>query len=171
MHCHAAWTEPDGARRGGHILTGESIVTEPTVVQAWGFSDIALETSLDPETNFTLFQPSGVSNAHATAVVARVRPNEDIVTAIETIARIHDMPDATVRGSLGSLIGAHFTNGTVVPVAATEVLIRAGRVTGGVAKIDLLAVDARGHVHEGWLELWANPVCITFDLVLVSDAG
>jgi predicted DNA-binding protein with PD1-like motif len=169
LHCHAAWTEPDGARRGGHLLTAESIVAVPATVQAWGFTAIGIATSLDTETNFTLFQPSGSSEDRAPAVVARVRPNEDIVTAVETIARLHGMPDATIRGSLGSLIGAHFTNGTIVPDNATEVLVRAGRVEAGVAKIDLLAVDGRGHVHEGWLERGANPVCITFDLVLVRD--
>ena len=140
-------------------------------MRAWGFSDIAIETSLDLETNFALFQPSGTSNANAPAVVARVRPNEDIVTAVESIARLHGLPNASIRGGLGSLIGAHFTNGPIVPDDATEVLVRAGRVEGGLAKIDLLAVDARGQVHEGWLERGANPVCITFDLVLVGDGG
>jgi len=169
LHCHAAWAEPDGARRGGHILTGDSIVAETATVEAWGFLEIEIATSHDPETNFTLFQPSGASAAGAPCVVARVCPNEDIVTAVETIARCHDMPHATIRGSLGSLIGAHFTNGTIVPDNATEVLVRAGRVSSGVARIDLLAVDGRGHVHDGWLERGANPVCITFDLVLVRD--
>jgi predicted DNA-binding protein with PD1-like motif len=169
LHCHATWTEPDGARRGGHILTDETIVTEPTLVQAWGFTDVEIATSLDAETNFTLFQPSGPSRSGASAVVARVRPNQDIVTAIETIARRHGMPNASIRGSLGSLIGAHFTNGTVVPDNATEVLIRHGTVANGAATIDLLAVDSLGHVHEGTLERGANPVCITFDLLLTRN--
>jgi len=171
LHCHAVWTEADGARRGGHILPAEAIVVEPGVLQAWGFTAIAMQTSDDLETNFRLLQPSGVSQSPAPAVVARVRPNEDIVTAVETIARIHDMPDATIRGSLGSLIGARFENGTIVPDDATEVLISAGRVIKGTAEIDLLAVDGHGHVHQGRLERGANPVCITFDLVLTRDTG
>jgi predicted DNA-binding protein with PD1-like motif len=171
LHCHAVWTEADGARRGGHILPAEAIVFAPGMVHAWGFTDIAIETLQDPETNFTLLQPSGASQPQAAAVVARVRPNEDIVTAVESIARIHHMPDAIIRGSLGSLIGARFDNGTSVPDDATEVLVRNGRVIQGVAEIDLLAVDARGRVHQGRLERGANPVCITFDLVLISDAS
>ena len=169
LHCHAAWTEADGARRGGHILTAESIVTEPATVHAWGFTEIEIATALDPETNFTLFQPSGLSVDPAPAVVARVRPNQDIIGAVEAIARAHRMPDATIRGSLGSLIGACFTDGTIVPDDATEVLVRSGRVSGGRAELDLLVVDAAGHVHDGWLERGANPVCITFDLVLTRD--
>jgi predicted DNA-binding protein with PD1-like motif len=169
LHCHAVWTEADGARRGGHILPSEAIVAAPAMVQAWGFSEATISTSHDPETNFTLLQPSGASRAGADAVVARVRPNEDIVSAVETIARLHHMPDAIIRGSLGSLIGAQFEDGTIVPDNATEVLVRSGRVTTGVADIDLLAVDGCGHVHGGRLARNANPVCITFDLLLTRE--
>ncbi len=169
LHCHASWTEAAGARRGGHILTAESVVAEPVTVQCWGFAGIEVTTTFDQETNFTLFEPSGVSNPRANAVVARVRPNEDIVSAVETIARAHDMPNATIRGSLGSLIGACFTDGTTVPDNATEVLIRAGHVSNGVASLDLLVIDAAGHVHEGWLARGENPVCITFDLLMTRD--
>jgi predicted DNA-binding protein with PD1-like motif len=169
LHCHAVWTEADGARRGGHILPGEAIVVEPGIVHACGFTDVAIATVHDPETNFTLLQPSGVSQPDGMAVVARVRPNEDIITAVEAIARTHRIRDATIRGSLGSLIGARFENGTIVTDDATEVLVRSGRVTAGVAEIDLLAVDMQGRVHEGWLERGANPVCITFDLMLIRS--
>jgi len=169
LHCHAAWTESDGARRGGHILPGETIVMEPATVHAWGFSEVAIETAADPETNFTLFQPTGHSIPDPSAVIARVRPNEDITAAVEQIAAAHGIANGTIRGSLGSLIGAHFTNATIVPDNATEVLVRAGRVTHGTAMLDLLVVDGKGHVHEGVLTRGENPVCITCDLVLTRD--
>ncbi len=171
LHCHAVWIEPDGARRGGHILPAEAIVTEPAIVQAWGFTDITILTSHDPETNFSLLQPTGQPRTEAPpAIAARVRPNQDLIAAIEIIAADHGLPNASVRGSLGSLIGAEFANGTSVPDAATEVLVRTGRVIDGVADIDLLVVDGKGHVHEGRLNRGENPVCITFDLVLTRDA-
>jgi hypothetical protein len=88
--------------------------------------------------------------------------------AIEAIARRHHMPNAIVRGSLGSLIGAHFTNGTSVEDHATEVLVRSGHVHNGEAILDMMVVDMRGHVHEGRLVRGDNPVCITFELVLQS---
>lgn len=100
------------------------------------------------------------------AVVARIRPNEDVCTAVETIARQHGMRDAIVRGSLGSLIGARFTDGREVADDATEVLVRSGAVHDGVATIEMVVVDMRGKVHEGCLTRADNPVCITFDLVL-----
>ena len=167
LHCHAVWTEADGARRGGHILPAEAIVSEAAIVQAWGSGQVTIATSFDPETNFTLLQPAGASAEDAPAVIARVRPNEDLVTATETIARGYGMPSAVICGSLGSLVGARFANGTIVPDDATEVLVRSGHVRNGEATIDLLAVDMLGRIHEGWLARGANPVCITFDLMLV----
>jgi len=166
LHCHAAWIEPDGERRGGHILPHESVVAEPVQVQAWGFRDIRIETAPDQETNFTLFQPSGVSTRGTTGIVARVRPNQDITIAVEAIARTHGMADAVVRGSLGSLIGARFDDGTEVSGIATEVLVRHGTVRDTVAALDLLVVDMQGRVHQGHLKRGENPVCITFDVFL-----
>lgn len=165
IHCHAVWREPDGTRRGGHILPNETIVVGSAAATAWGFRQIRIATQADPETNFTLFKPSG-ENTPGTGIVARVAPNEDILTAIEGIARTHGLRDAAIRGSLGSLVGARFTDGAHVTDHATEVLVRDGHVRDGVAALELLVADMRGAVHQGWLERGQNPVCITFDLVL-----
>jgi predicted DNA-binding protein with PD1-like motif len=167
LHSHAAWIEPDGQRRGGHILNDETILASEVDVEAWGFSGLRIETAIDEETNFTLLQPSGTSRAGANAVLARVRPNQDITAAVETIARAHGMTDAIVVGSVGSLIGTRFDNAPDVQDHATEVLITSGAIQRGVATIDLMSVDMAGQVHEGRLTRGDNPVCITFDLVLV----
>lgn len=167
LHCHAAWIEPDGQRRGGHILNGETRLAAPVTAKAWGFDRLRIDTAEDAETRFTLFQPSGTSQPDANAVLARVRPNEDIVTAIEAIARAHDMRDAEIVGSVGSLVGTHFADGRAVPDHATEVAITNGSVRDGAASIDLLSVDMAGQVHEGRLARGSNAVCITFDLVLL----
>jgi hypothetical protein len=95
-----------------------------------------------------------------------VKPNQDILTAIETIGRTHGFADAQVVGSLGSLIGARFADGGRVSGIATEVLVRHGSIQRGRAALDVLVVDMTGAVHEGWLQHGHNPVCITFDLVL-----
>jgi predicted DNA-binding protein with PD1-like motif len=166
LHCHAAWIEPDGSRRGGHILPHESVVCEETPVEAWGFRDIRVATAPDAETNFTLLQPSGGTAADARGLFARIKPNEDITLAVEAAAAEHGLRNAVVRGSLGSLIGARFTDGTDVPDHATEVLVREGSVRDGIATLDLLVVDMAGQVHGGILARGQNPVCITFDLIL-----
>jgi predicted DNA-binding protein with PD1-like motif len=165
IHCHAAWIEPNGDRRGGHILPHETTIAEPGEATAWAFDTIRIEAIPDPETNFTLFQPTG-TGTEGQGLVARIKPNQDILTALETIARTHSMPNATVAGSLGSLIGASFTHGGRVDDHATEVLVREGYIKNGKAALDLLVVDMQGHVHEGWLRHGENPVCITFDLIL-----
>ncbi len=167
LHTHAAWIEAGGQRRGGHILNDETILSGPIKVEAWGFKDLRVDTSEDFETNFSLFQPSGTSTPGANAILARVRPNEDIIRSIETISREHAMPDAAIKGSVGSLIGTRFADGRVVTDHATEVLIASGEIRGGVARLDLISVDMAGQVHEGRIARDENPVCITFDLVMV----
>jgi predicted DNA-binding protein with PD1-like motif len=168
VHCHGAWIEEATHRRGGHMLPHETMVARETIVHAWALPDVTIRADPDPETNFTLFHP--LSGAPAPdgdrTIVARIRPNEDITLAIEAIARRHHMKSAVVRGSLGSLIGAHFADGSRVADHATEVLIRSGHVHDGQAVLDMLVVDMAGHVHEGRLARGDNPVCITFELVL-----
>jgi predicted DNA-binding protein with PD1-like motif len=173
LHCHAAWIEPDGSRRGGHILPRDTIVSYPAEVLAWGFDAVRIETMADPETNFTIFQPTAAEDAplrgggdRLPVVVARIKPNEDVIGAVEEAARRHGLRNAVVRGSLGSLAGTSFADGRVVADLATEVLVRNGRVRDGQAEVDLLAVDMQGEVHDGWLARGENPVLITFDLVL-----
>jgi predicted DNA-binding protein with PD1-like motif len=166
IHCHATWIEPDGRRRGGHILPLDTIIAEPAEANAWGFQTIRIDAKPDAETNFTPFQPSGPRFATGSGLIARIKPNQDILTAVEFIAQAHGVRNATVRGSLGSLIGAHFIHGGQVGDHATEVLVREGYIRDGKAALDLLVVDMRGEVHEGWIERGQNPVCITFDLVL-----
>jgi predicted DNA-binding protein with PD1-like motif len=166
LHCHAAWIEPDGQRRGGHITNDETILASTIEVEAWGFDTLRIETSEDAETNFTLLQPLGRSAAGANAVLARVRPNQDIILAVESIARTHGIVNADIEGSVGSLIGTRFDDGREVTDHATEVLVRGGRIRDGVVTIDLMSVDMTGRVHEGRLARGENPVCITFDVML-----
>jgi predicted DNA-binding protein with PD1-like motif len=167
VHCHGAWIE-NGERRGGHVLPHETVVAETTLVRAWALHDVSIEADTDSETNFTLFHP--VPAAHDEAgvrtIAARIKPNEDITEALEAIARRYAITDADVRGSLGSLIGARFADGSRVDHHATEVLVRTGHITAGRAELDMLVVDMDGAVHEGRLVRGDNPVCITFELVL-----
>jgi predicted DNA-binding protein with PD1-like motif len=167
LHTHAAWIEPDGERHGGHILNEDSILLDPITVEAWGLETPRVEIAEDPETNFSLFQPAGARTAGGDAVLARVRPNQDIIGAIEIIARTHAMPNARIVGSVGSLVGTRFDDGRDIPDRATEVLVTAGEVRGGVATLDVISVDMAGRPHAGRLARGQNAVLITFDLVLL----
>jgi predicted DNA-binding protein with PD1-like motif len=167
VHCHATWRGANGVRRGGHILPTETIVAQATEVTVCGFRNIRLESRPDAETNFSLMLPTGgIEDGHA--VVARIGPNEDILTAIEDICRANNIQHAAIHGTLGSLVGAHFKDDRTVDDIATEVLVREGYVRYGVAALDLLVIDMQGEVHEGWLTHGQNPVCITFDIVLTD---
>jgi predicted DNA-binding protein with PD1-like motif len=175
VHCHGVWTEADGRRRGGHMMPHETIFAEAGSAHAWAFPDLAIRVEQDPETNFSLFRPVPLAaqGPGRHALVARIRPNEDLCTAIETICVARGVTTATIRGSLGSLIGATFDNGKAVPDIATEVLVLAGIVSPDAsgeprAQIDMAVVDMRGEVHQGRLVRGENPVCITFELVLES---
>lgn len=167
VHIHGVWTEPGGDRRGGHMLPGECVVHSSMRVDGIGFPDSRIETMPDAETNFTLFQLAGIRPTDSgNHIVARVRPNEDITLAAEAAARQHGVTDAIIFGTLGSLIGTHFADGRIVQADATEVLVRQGRLRGGVAELDMIIVDEQGRAEEGLLLRGENPVLITFDLVL-----
>jgi predicted DNA-binding protein with PD1-like motif len=171
VHCHGAWTQADGVRKGGHMLPLETIVAQGGAVNAWGTADVTIAAEPDAETNFPLFRPlrrGGVAAGRG-MVVARVRPNQDIMVALEDVCRRHGLSRATVRGSLGSLIGARFTDGRQVDDIATEVMVLQGDVAPDGARLEMLVVDMLGEVHRGWLTRGENPVCITFELML--EAG
>jgi predicted DNA-binding protein with PD1-like motif len=171
LHCHAIWQEASG-RRAGHVLPEDSIVAAPIAARAWGLSGIGFLAEADPETNFTLFHPVAETplapQAGAARVVAlRIRPNEDVVTAVEAACLQHGFAAAVLRGSLGSLVGASFAAGDAVTDYATEILVTEGRVapdhTGRLrAELAIAVADMAGRVHEGALR-GMNPVCITFE--------
>jgi predicted DNA-binding protein with PD1-like motif len=176
LHCHAVWTEAGGSRRAGHVLTERSIVAAPIIARAWGLSGAAFQAAPDAETNFTLFQPvsqepSTPSPGASRVAAIRIRPNEDVTEALEAACRQHGFARAVPRGSIGSLVGARFTDGRVVEDIATELLVTGGGLApdaAGVPRGELAVAlaDMRGQVHEGWLLRGRNPVCITFELLL-----
>ncbi|MEO9189452.1 MAG: DUF296 domain-containing protein, partial [Acetobacteraceae bacterium] len=169
VHCHAVWVEPEGIRRGGHIIPEASTVRDAGTARAWALRDVVVSAAYDPETNFTLFVPQDGPDAPG-LIAARLRPNEDLCVAIESLCRTRGIIAAAVRGSVGSLVGARFTHGDSVADHATEVLVRQGvvREVDGAprAELSLLVADMRGQVHEGVLTRGENAVCITFELFL-----
>ena len=179
VHCHGVWIEPDGSRHGGHMLPEETFLAAGGTARAWATASVAIRVDPDAETNFPLFHPVPAGEPPEAAagprlILARLRPNQDLAAAIETLCRRHGLAAATVRGSLGSLIGARFADGREVADHATEVLVREGRVAPDPdgrprATLDLAVVDMAGTVHEGALAAGENPVCITFELML--EAG
>ncbi len=177
VHCHGVWTEPDGTRRGGHMLPEETFLAGPARARAWATRAATITVAPDPETNFPLFQPVAEGPASGDGlrlILARLRPNQDLGMALVALCARHELRAATLRGSLGSLIGARFADGRTVDDPATEVLVRSGRIAPGpdgalTAALDLAVVDGAGRVTEGALAPDENPICITFEALLEAD--
>jgi predicted DNA-binding protein with PD1-like motif len=178
LHCHGIWDTAEGPRMG-HMLAPMTAVAEAGEVRGIGFREATFEAVPDLETNFTLFEPkeiytSAPQRAGAGALLAKVRPNQDISLAIEEICSRHGITTANIYG-IGSLNGVRFVDGTEVPSYATEVLIREGSVrtvdAQPRARLVIDVVDMDGGIFSGELVRGDNPVCVTFELVIeVVDA-
>ena len=170
VHCHGVWTEPDGSRRGGHMLPEECRIAGPGHARGWGSAAARIVVEPDAETNFPLFHPRPIRPTRDAAplrlILARLRPNQDLSEALATLCARHGASRATLRGSLGSLIGARFADGRTVPDPATEVLVRDGQIHDGQARLTLAVIDQTGAVHCGPLAPGENAVCITFEAML-----
>lgn len=175
IHCHAIWRTADGELAGGHILPMESVVSRATPARAWGTKAATIVARPDPETNFTLFTPEAAPapgpDGQQTLLLARLRPNIDICSALEELCRRHGVRHAQVRGSLGSLVGATFTDAPPLDDPATEFLVREGIVAPGPsgeleARLRIAIVGMSGALREGWLTRGDNGVCITCEFAL-----
>lgn len=173
VHCHGLWLDEDGRRWMGHLLPDASILAGTTTAEGVVVSDALFEVADDPETNFRLFAPrrAGAGEGGAAfpvrAALVTIRPNEYVLPALEAVARQLAMREARIFG-IGSLAGARFEEGAAVESYATEVLVRSGTIRGGRAALDIALVDMDGAIHEGRLAATRNPVCVTFELVLVE---
>jgi predicted DNA-binding protein with PD1-like motif len=172
IHCHGLWNTDKGLRMG-HMLAPDTTAAHPVVVQGIGMKAATFEALPDAETNFTLFEPVQRSGSDATgegrALLAKVRPNQDISLAIEEMCAKHGIQAANIFG-IGSLNKVQFVDGTHVELHATEVWIRNGTVApvdGRLqASLHIDVVDMNGDIFSGHLVRGENPVCVTFELVI-----
>lgn len=172
LHCHALWREGD-RRCGGHVLPLEAIVAAPGRALAFGTAEVEMRSEFDPETNFSLFRPLPLAAAsdRERCLVARIRPNQDLVGSIEALCREHGILRAKIHSGIGSTIGMRFDDGRVIDERPTELLILDGRIEPDAdgrarAHLPLGVIDVHGNVHHGMPEAGENPVLICFELIL-----
>jgi hypothetical protein len=174
LHCHGIWHDADGRRLSGHVLPDDAVISEPIDASIWFLDGASFDVAPSPETGFSLFEPVAVAPfvpKKDGPFAMSIRPNEDFCTALEAECRSRGIARARVHGGVGSLIGATFDDGREVLPIATEVFIRDGLVStakdGGLAaQIDVSLVDHLGGLSEGRLRRGANPVLVTFELLI-----
>lgn len=185
IHSHCMWIDENQQQLGGHLWPG-TVSGDPAPHAAiYGIYGARWTSADDPETRMPVFTPSidernpmpnkTDATGYLETVVARVRPNEDLTAAIETICREHGFTSAVVRGGLGSIVGGTFfdrVNGGVKHVdgPGTEVISIMGDVKlvddHYETKLSCTLVDRHGVVHAGELVPGENAIAVTFELVI-----
>jgi predicted DNA-binding protein with PD1-like motif len=181
FHCHGIWREADGRRSGGHVLPEATAIAAPIRAAGVVIHGARFEAVDDPETGFRLFEPRslpprgggqgrGGGAAHdrvpadTNALALRLRPNQDITQALESLAGDAGFANAHVVGGVGSIIGARFTDAPPVAPFATEIFLTAGAIEA----LGCGLVDLAGALAEGRLVRADNPILMTLEVVLVA---
>ncbi|MFP3517911.1 DNA-binding protein [Pseudomonas sp. SIMBA_077] len=106
-------------------------------------------------------------------VVARLKPNEDIIDSAEALCKEHGIQLAVVRGGLGSLIDGQLSyqgrEGLIklkVEGPGVEILSISGEILSGQSRLQAVLADADGKLYAGRLERGNNLTFITIELTL-----
>ncbi|MCR3721676.1 MULTISPECIES: DNA-binding protein [Prauserella salsuginis group] len=176
-HVHATWLDEHGRVRGGHLLPDTTVGAVPIEATMRLLHDVAYVSDTCPETAMPAFSPHPRWEAAATqAVAARIRPGEDLHTAVTDVAARAGFRSAVVRASLGSTVGARLRTGpgriAEADWPATEFTSLTGTVADGEAVLTASLVDRNGDVHSGLVLPGQNPVAVTFELYVErADSG
>ncbi|MAU94830.1 MAG: DUF296 domain-containing protein [Fulvimarina sp.] len=178
VHCHGAWQAEGEPLAMGHMLPPDSLAAEPIRVTGIGLRGAAFQSRQDDETNFRLFaaepadrdpnDAAGQASDAPRALALTLRPNQDVCHAIEAVCRNEGIARARIHG-IGSLNEARFENGPPMRSYASELLIRDGRLQEGRVRLDVAVVAMDGAIFTGVLVRGDNPVCVTFELVVVPE--
>ena len=177
LHCHAMWRDRTGRMCGGHVLPLEAFVSATGQATAFGTDQVTMVSKFDPETNFTLFRPVAPpdvqvpSKSELRCILARLKPNVDLVEGIEEICRRHNVSRAVVRSGVGSIVGVEFDDGRIIKEHPTEILVLSGDINPNQddqprADLSIAVIDMKGSIHEGKPLRGRNPVLICFELAL-----
>lgn len=164
-HVHGLWSDRNGTHHAGHLLAEASILAADHVVDAWLMDGARMQSAPDPETGFTLFHPTRTGPVDApNAVLATIRPNVIIDDALARIAATAGSPVTRIKG-LGSLVGTRLAGQAGLDDHATEVLLT------GDAGQGVIAVGFDGPAVAGDLAAGVNRVCVTFEVLLLTETS
>jgi predicted DNA-binding protein with PD1-like motif len=162
-HIHGLWSESDGTRHAGHLLAEATVLSADHLVNVWVLDGAILETAQDAETRFPLFRPVATGTVeNRNAVLATIRPNMQLDQALIIIAEVAGLQVKVIKG-LGSLVGAYLEGQSAIVDNATEVLLTSDAGLGAIA------VGFNGPAISGNLAPSLNRVCVTFEVLLLSN--
>lgn len=171
LHGHGRWSPATGGIAMGHILAQQTVLSRPAVAHGIGLRKAYFDRRPDLETNFNLFQPTGDALAASDAPYAllRLAPNQEFSSALDLVCAELGWQSAKIFGQ-GSLIGAHFDDGSTLDSLATEFLIlnAEARADGSLAsgpEIAIVGIDP-DDLRHGVLQRGKNPILITAELLL-----
>ncbi|WP_323034566.1 PCC domain-containing protein [Pararhodobacter sp.] len=171
VHCHGHWQTQDHLPSMGHVLTSECRVAEPIAISGFGSPTAWFESLPDAETNFTLYTPAGSAHADESlgaGMLLRIRPHQDLCHAIETACREQGITQARIFG-LGSVISPDFEDAPRITCPITEIVLEQGVLVDGMAHIHMRAVDVHGTMRSGKIRRGGNPVCVTAELLVLTQ--
>lgn len=127
--------------------------------------------------NTSVLNPVIVESGHyGRLVVARLKPGEDLVDALEQLCASHDITRAVIRSAVGSLVDAQLARGhgdtvqsVIVRGPGVEILSVSGEVVvddSARSSITGMVADTDGRMYAGSFVRGANRSFITIEVTL-----
>ncbi len=178
VHCHTAWFDRFGELHGGHLWPETVIGDTSLEVVIHALDEVDMVSDTDPETRMPVFTPGaggsvGTGGETRRAVIARLKPGVDLHDASRRLAAGAGFRTASVRGSLGSLVGAVLARPDgelVLPGPAAEVALTGTVSVTGEQTISAIVIDLTSKVSTGVPVVGAAVVAVTLELLVEEVA-
>ena len=170
LHCHAIWEDPENGRCVGHLLPDQVMIAASYEGTGYAFHGGCFDVTLDAETNFSFFRPRKLREPdRVNAAIVSLAPHEDLATSVTELIEELDLREPALLG-IGSLIGADFVDTPSMESPISEVLLLNEARGKGAADpyLPMFCVDPDGNFFSGDIVPGGAPVCVTFELLLVS---
>jgi predicted DNA-binding protein with PD1-like motif len=124
---------------------------------------------------FTPYRSGPAGTTGCRVVLARVLPGEDLLRAASRMCAQADIRRASIRASLGSLVGPIFLEKeptAPLPGPCAELVSLWGTVDGSrpVEPFHVIVGDATGAVHGGIIDPASSRVAVTVELLVTEES-